>query len=154
MTPHPLTLPHPGAAPPLHLAQAIADRWAALMEWADDAAARMVAALNAIARRFQQMMTELVEAANTPAGVAGVEGRMYVRAALSPAYATPAALSSLVSAITTGDLPDTFLLTAENRARVAAAAVTGWSQHRDGDAPEVLAWHRVVGGTTLAVSRG
>ena len=56
--------------------------------------------------------------------VAGLEGRMFVRAGLDPAYATEEARDRLVRTILTGDLA--LILTPASRARVAAAVLAGW----------------------------
>lgn len=100
----------------------------------------------------------LVIEANSLHAVAGVEAQYFVRAGLDPAYATPEALDALVQAILgAADLDaGLWLLTRENRALVAAAAIRGWAGHRGRDAapsPYGVTWHRQLGATTVRVGR-
>lgn len=90
---------------------------------------------------------------NAPEQVAGLEGRFYVRAALDPTYATPAAVGALYRRIMTGEALDltTRFLTPQNRRTVAEAALRGWAIHRTGADAGERAWHRVFGDQSVNV---
>lgn len=88
--------------------------------------------------------------ANDPVRVAGLEARYAVRAGLDPAYTTLPALDGLVVAILHGDDPDLFLVSRENRAVIAAAAMGGWARSYDGDVT-LMPWHRFIDGRVLQV---
>lgn len=93
-----------------------------------------VEAMAAAARKITGWVESMRERFNDPVYVAGLEGRYFVRAGLDPAYATPESLSRLVRGVLAGDLdgepydapPFLFLLSGENRRRVAVAAMRGW----------------------------
>lgn len=92
----------------------------------------------------------LVEAANTTVNVAGLCARYYVRAGLDQTYRTPEALDALVASIMGGHEDELAFLTLTSRAQVAAAAITSWD-HSYGAGTPVVAWHRLMGSTTLTV---
>lgn len=91
--------------------------------------------------------------ANDVVHVAGLEGRYYVRAGLSPRYSSPARRDALVAAVLAGTAEGCLFLTPDNRGRVAAAVINGWVTSYDGDAPAVLAWHRALGDVRVEVGR-
>lgn len=104
--------------------------------------------------RRSEVYTLVAVLVNAPEQVAGLEGRYYTRAALDPAYTTPAAVGALYRAIITGTDLDavTRFLTPENRRTVGEAALRGWALHRDHemlDGPH--AWHRVFGDQPVTV---
>lgn len=109
--------------------------------------------LRAWARTMAKVSARVREAANDEVLVAGLEGRYSVRAGLDPAYRSPEALDALVQAIMRGEAEDTRLLTRENRAVVAAAALRGWTHAYPAPLP-ILTWHRLIGGVHVVVTRG
>lgn len=116
------------------------DVLARLQEWADS------------------FTVDLAERANHPVTVAGLEARYAVRASLSPAYRDPADLDRLVAAVMAGhgdtwrEDRDLRHVSRENRSLIAAAAIRGWC-YSYGDGPAILAWHRLMGTTTVVVTR-
>jgi hypothetical protein len=117
-------------------------------------AARVVnRGLRAWARQMSRLGAAIREAANDEVTVSGLEARYFVRAGLDPAYRSPEDLDALVQAIMRGEAEDTRLLYRENRARIAAAALRG-HVHAYPEAVPVLTWHRLIGGTTVVVTRG
>lgn len=118
------------------------------------AAARVInKAMTDLSRHLHRMQQRIIDAANDEVLVSGLEARYQVRAGLDPAYRTPGDLDGLVQAIMRGEAEDTRLLTAENRARVAAAALRGWTHAYPAPLP-VLTWHRLIGGVEVVVTRG
>lgn len=113
-------------------------------------AQRYVDGMREAFERAGKLMSTLRERANEPAHVAGLEGRYFVRGAMDPTYTTEDALCRLLESIMTGESDLTLLLTRENRATVAAAAVRGWVEFHDVDA-EPLCWHRYLDGTRIEV---
>lgn len=111
--------------------------------------------MTGIARWYEAARARMVEAANHPVHVAGLEGLYLVRAGQDPAYRTEAALVALVASILDGtDSRDLHYLTPENRATVAAAALYGWtSSYPAAEGPEVLAWHRLFGDVHVQIGR-
>ena len=95
--------------------------------------------------------------------VSGLEARMYVRAGLDPAYASEEALDGLVRLIMRKPsavlgLGDSLMLGTRDRARLAAAAMRGWAEHRPAPwrHPEVTyheatPWFRYMAGTRQRV---
>lgn len=94
--------------------------------------------------------------ANVDVKVAGLEGRYYVRAGLDPAYATPAALDTLVGRIMSGRESRILgLLDRDTRALVAAAAIRGWSTSYPATDPgDALVWCRFLSGQRVWVTAG
>lgn len=120
------------------------------MEFATAATAARALAAELRRSTAYQLVTALV---NSPEAVAGMEGRFYVRAALDPTYALPAAVGALYRRIMSGealDLTERFL-TPENRRSVAEAALRGWAIHRTGADAGPSAWHRVFGDQSVNV---
>lgn len=85
--------------------------------------------------------------------VSGLEAKVYVRAALDPAYAEPDALDELVRLLVRKPsavlgLGDTLMLHRADRFRLAAAAMRGWAEHRSAPVPEhsPLPYHRFLAG--------
>lgn len=108
---------------------------------------------------YDRLRGPMVETANHPVTVAGLEARYAVRAGLSPAYRHPGDLDRLVAAIMAGH-GDTLRedrelrhVTRANRSLIAAAAIQGWC-YSYGDGPAIVAWHRLMGTTTVVVTRG
>lgn len=105
---------------------------------------------------LERMAVALV---NDPVQMAGLEGRMYVRGGLDPAYASEERIQRLVSDLLarpwkqTGEATHRYL-TPANRAALAAHALRGWATHRNPTSPDVLAWCRWLNGTVLEVTRG
>lgn len=143
------------------LAQVQATRAAARAESAGavflrlrDAVRQMTPAMERVAARVTTMVRSIRESANSPVRVAGLEARFHVRAALDPAYRDPDAIRGLVSRIMQAQVPELVLLDRENRARVAAAALTAWVEaYPDTEVP-VLTWHRLLGSVPVVVTRG
>ena len=77
--------------------------------------------------------------------VAGQGAKMQVRAGLDPSYQDSP--DRLIQHILRGGLP------AEVRAEIAAEALRGWVSNRPGESPEVLTWHRLLGGHPVTVTR-
>lgn len=114
-------------------------------------------------RRFAESMQRAIEGfnaslefwriiANTPAAVAGLEGRYHVRGALSTR--SQAARDVLIRGILDGTAGGCILLTPTNRAVVAAAVLRGWTQTHPGDLPaHGISWGRVLGDTRVLVTR-
>lgn len=98
--------------------------------------------------------------ANTPPHVDAQSALYRTRAALDPTYSTREALSGLVSAVLghTGALsPALTLMSRENRAHVAAAALAGWARYHEVPLPPALSFgglveHRVVRRHTFTVA--
>lgn len=125
--------------------------------------------LTQVGRALQPMLTGMAEVmtkfarqinpyirANTPVNVAGLEARYFVRAGLDPAYADPWMLDRLVQGILTGVTEDElWFVNDENRALIAASAITGWCASYAGlSTVQVLAWHRQMpDGGRLSVGR-
>ena len=76
--------------------------------------------------------------------VSGREASYMVRSGLAPEYTESP--DKLVQQLLKGSLPP------EVRARLAAAAIRGWVSSYKPEAPEVLAWHRLVGDSVLVVT--
>lgn len=111
----------------------------------------------AVERAFRPLTTysrALTVSANDPVRVAGLEARFHVRAALDPAYRDPEAIRWLVTRIMQGQVPDLVLLSRENRALVASAALSAWVNRYPTTEVEVLAWHRLLGSVPVVVTRG
>lgn len=148
----------PVALPRTPVQEAVASAVAALVRAAPamrEAFARMVEAVAKLLAPLRRMRERLIEAANQPGQVAGLESRYAVRAGLDPAYATPQALDGLVARIMAGDARhrgdgQLRLLTSESRSLVAAAAIRGWC-YSYGDGPAILAWHRLMATTVVSV---
>lgn len=124
-------------------------QWIALAaKNAGDAFAKALASVEDAARQIRLN-------ANTPTGVAGLEGRYYVLGGLDPGYAAPEHLDLLVSEILSGTALGCWSLTPANRAAVAAAAIRGYARHRRGQIPSPagIAWGRLIGDTRVLVSR-
>jgi hypothetical protein len=91
--------------------------------------------------------------------VAGLEQRVYVRAAMDPAYAEPDALDSLVRLLLRKPsavlgVGDSLFLHREDRYRLAAAAMRGWAEHRPHEwhHQQAMPWHRYMGGVRVQVN--
>lgn len=112
--------------------------------------------LDAARQTVDAMGAQVRASANTPASVAAVEGLYLVRAGVDPAYATPEARDALLRTILAGTADDggLWLLTPENRARVAAAASMGWvvgHGRRHPTPRHGVSWHRQLGDTAVRV---
>jgi hypothetical protein len=123
---------------------------------------RVAAALRSFTQSMQQAVGTFNASlefwrirANTGAAVAALEGLYHVRAALDPAYRSPAALDALVHAVLDGTADHCLLLIPTNRAVVAAAVLRGWTQTHHGGPPPVhgITWHRAFGATHVLVTR-
>lgn len=110
------------------------------------------AALGVLGQGLVRALSPVVRA-NDVVHVAGLEGRYFVRGGMSPACSSPAGRDALVLAVLAGTAEGCVLLTPDNRATVAAALVAGWVSSYDGEAPDVLAWHRALGDTHVEVGR-
>lgn len=124
-----------------------------MAEVAREAARVVNRGLRSMARTMARVSAAIREAANDEVTVSGLEARYLVRAGLDPAYRSPEDLDALVQAIMRGEAEDTRLLYRENRARVAAAALRGWTHAYPAPLP-ILTWHRLIGGVRVVVTRG
>lgn len=85
----------------------------------------------------------------------GLAARLYVRAAMHPAYADEHLLHVTVKMILTGALSSAKPLSLPDRAHVAAETLRGWESRRDaerpGDGESRVIWHRAFGDTRVLV---
>ena len=110
--------------------------------------ASMRPATERVEREFAAFIERAVARANDPVRLAGIEGRLYVRAALDPAYATPEGVDALVRAVLSGAVPGVTFVTSANRYVLAAAVMRGWVTHRPDAA---TTWAREFGSTSVRV---
>jgi hypothetical protein len=101
----------------------------ALAAAAEDSARSLDTMAQAV-RRMGQVFARAHEV-----NVSGLEARLYVRAAMDPAYATEADLHRLVRLLLRRPhavlgLGGTLFLHQQDRYRLAAAAIHGWAVHR------------------------
>lgn len=115
---------------------------------------RLQVAAERIIAAVERLLPVLTERANDEAHVSGLEARYYVRGALDPALTDQVSLGALLCYVLEGEADGCGFLTPASRARLAASLTRGWVEHRAGPPPEVLTWHRYVGGTHLQVVRG
>lgn len=141
-----VTVPPIQRIDPLRLAAAFRPITQA-MAHLQDQARQLVERMMAHQRRVRERL-------NDPVRVAGLEARFRVRAALDPAYADPEAIRWLVTRIMSDEVPELALLSRENRALVAAAALGSWVEHHPDTEVRVLAWHRLLGSVPVVVTRG
>jgi hypothetical protein len=97
------------------------------------AAEQMAKSVDTMAQAVRGMGKALARAREV--SVSGLEARMYVRAGLDPAYASEEALDGLVRLLLRKPsavlgLGDSMMLGTRDRARLAAAAMRGWAEHR------------------------
>lgn len=95
--------------------------------------------------------------------ISGLEARMYVRAGQDPAYATEDALHELVRLLMRKPsavlgVQEGTMLGRSDRARLAAAALRGWAEHRPApwrhpevSYPSPLPWYRYMAGRAIHV---
>lgn len=95
--------------------------------------------------------------------ISGLEAKMYVRAGLDPQYATEDALHGLVRLLMRKPsavlgLQEGTMLGRSDRARLAAAAMRGWAEHRpepwrhpEVSYPSPLPWYRYMAGQAIHV---
>lgn len=122
--------------------------FAALFARVEQVMLRLGAAAQAAAKAVS--VSSLRESVNDPVAVAGAEARYYVRAGMDSGWADEADMMKHVSELLAGPS----LMTPENRAKVAAAAMRGWMTRFDKvEAPETLAWYRQLDGTRIEVGR-
>lgn len=138
----------------------VLENWARLSRNLNEAMASVTkvftdfaAAVAPAVRKLAAVLETIRERANDPVRVAGLEGRYMVRAGLDPAYATADQLDALVRSIMRTDEDGLAFLTRENRALIAAAAIRGWSRYHGVDNPAGIAWGRLLGSTTVLVTR-
>lgn len=117
--------------------------------------------MRAVARAMSSFGKMMRSVANDEDYVFSLRARYYVRGGGAP-WSTEAEASAVAQDLLRrpgrqaddhGERILMGLLTHRNRALLAAAALEGYVRHHEGPAPEVLAWHRYIGGVRVSVGR-
>lgn len=115
-----------------------------------DALRKYATGLTSLAPLVQDLTDRFRAITNAPERVAAMEARYQITAGMDPAYAVDP--DALIQDILTGEAGQLAFATPATRAKVAAAAIRGWSvSHTETGPGHPVFWHRAYGDTIIQV---